>query len=173
MDDLFQKPKHREAPDLNVVPVIDMFTTIIFFLLLSTSFIALTKLTVPPAQVSTVDNPLTSPPLAPKLTATRTPAGGITITLSWMGGHPGQIKEELPPQNSQSISSQTLKTSKDLAFSFKQKFPDEKSLRVGMAEDLSYQILISVMDGVREVIPEIVLISYSEAASSLGTAGAL
>jgi hypothetical protein len=41
--------------------------------------------------------------------------------------------------------------------------PKEKTLKVGLGGNLPFQNLISVMDGVRTTLPDVVLVSYNEA----------
>lgn len=160
MDEVFKRPARRAIRDLNVVPIIDMFTTVVFFLLLSTSFIALTKLTVPPSRVSTISDPVAPPPLAPKMIVFGE-AEQLKVSLSWAGTNPG-IKTEAVRKNS------LFETTKKMVEEFNKKYPDEKSLQLGMAENVKYQNLIAAMDGVRELMPDVVLISYQEVAQRSG-----
>ncbi|MBK7961141.1 MAG: hypothetical protein IPK04_07975 [Bdellovibrionales bacterium] len=50
----------------------------------------------------------------------------------------------------------------ELVFSFKEKFPAEKTMQLVLSPDLNYQEMISVMDGIRLHIEDIVLNSYKE-----------
>lgn len=104
MDDFFVKPERKQIRELNLVPVIDMFTTVIFFLILSTSFFAFTKLTVPPAKVSVNSDPLTPPPMSTKLVLGSTPGveGSVRILLTWVGASPGQESRSIPREKVES-----------------------------------------------------------------------
>ena len=64
----FDSVSHKaHIPEPELVPILDALTSVIFFLLLSTTFIELTKITVPPSQTSVVTDPQTPPPATPKL----------------------------------------------------------------------------------------------------------
>jgi biopolymer transport protein ExbD len=160
MDDFFVKPERKQIRELNLVPVIDMFTTVIFFLILSTSFFAFTKLTVPPAKVSVNTDPLTPPPMATKLVLGPASEGGVRLLLSWVGEAPGQ--ETRTVENAK-VESEV----RGLVEAFKKRFPKERTVQLGMGPSLSYQVLIHAMDGAREQLPDLVLISPDEAAARL------
>ena len=68
IDEILQKRPKKRMKDLNIVPILDMLTTVIFFLLMSTSFIEYTKLTLPPASTISSANSSAVPPVAPKMT---------------------------------------------------------------------------------------------------------
>jgi biopolymer transport protein ExbD len=159
-DDFFERPSRRPVHELNLVPIIDMFSTVIFFLVLSTSFIAFTKLTIPPSKVSTITDPVAPPPLAPKMLLFGSP-GDYRLHLSWAGREPGTALEKIEAEGPAS-EPLLLQAGKKLATGFHEKYPEERSLQIGLAGDLPYQGLISVMDGVRDSLPDIVLISYQE-----------
>ncbi len=164
MDDFFVKPERKQIRELNLVPVIDMFTTVIFFLILSTSFFAFTKLTVPPAKVSVNTDPLTPPPMSTKLVLGTSSAAGqdgnVRLLLSWVGESPGQ--------ESRSIAREKVEAEvRLLAEEFKKKFPRERTVQLGLVPGLGYQVLIHAMDGVRDQLPDLVLISPEEAAARL------
>lgn len=165
MDDFFVKPERKQIRELNLVPVIDMFTTVIFFLILSTSFFAFTKLTVPPAKVSVNSDPLTPPPMSTKLvlgpsSAATGASGNVRLLLSWVGESPGA--------ESRSVERAKVEAEvQTLVEDFKKKFPRERTVQLGMAPTLGYQVLIHAMDGAREGLPDLVLISPEEAAARL------
>lgn len=175
MDDFLLKPQRRHVRHLNIVPILDMLTTVIFFLLLSTSFIQFTKLTVPPSQVSTITDPIAPPPLAPKLVVVKAGADLHRLILTWAGKEPGEDARPYraatdPKKDVPELAALAGKMISD----FHTKFPTEKSLQIGLGHDVEYQKLIAVMDGARENMPDIVLISYNEAESrARGTNGGL
>jgi hypothetical protein len=175
MDDFFEKPRRRLVRELNIVPIIDMLTTVIFFLLLSTTFMEYTKLTVPPSKVSTITDPVAPPPLAPKLAFVRQ-GSGYRLVLSWAGATGGEISKDFQPDAGTDLASPKtaqalLEFTKAAVGEFATKFPGEKSLQLGLGRDVAYQGLIAVMDGAREKMPDVVLISYDEAEARVrGTA---
>ncbi|MFL5815408.1 MAG: ExbD/TolR family protein [Bdellovibrionia bacterium] len=163
-DDIFQRPHPKHVKDLNLVPVIDMFTTVLFFLILSTSFYTYTKLTVPPAQVDTITKPLPKPPLAPRLLLASGKAGAkVQLVLTWEGSEPGEAEETIVSQDPKATPEEIRKKANSMLETFLKKNPDEKSIRLSMTPNTSYQYLISVMDGVRDRISDVVLTSYEEA----------
>lgn len=167
MDELFTRPPRRFLHELNIVPVIDLFTIVIFFMLLSTTFIAFTKLTVPPAKVSSVSDPVTTPPLSAKLVLLEGEAEGAgpgyRLALSWAGPQPGRQVARVPALEAKALQVRLTAESRRLVEEFARTYPSEKSIRLGLGAGLPYQQLISVMDGVREKLPDVVLISYEEA----------
>lgn len=157
MDFLFEKPSRRPIRDLNLVPVIDMFTTVIFFLLLSTSFFAFTKVTVPPSKVSVNTDPLSPPPLSTKFLVNESPSEPqrIQLQLTWAGKEPGALTGSCSRE-------EALKKTHDLAKDFIAKYPLERTIQLGLSSKVPYQVLISAMDGLRDFLPDIVLISPTE-----------
>lgn len=164
MDDLFSKPERKQVRELNLVPVIDMFTTVIFFLILSTSFFSFTKLTLPPSKVSINTDPLTPPPLSTRLVIGEE-GGRYRYLLSWVGESPGEDSGEAAPGELESRIRESMGR-------FKQKFPNERTVQLGLAPGVDYQALIRAMDGARDRLPDVVLISPEEAAIRLSAADA-
>jgi len=163
-DELFDRPHRKHIKDLNLVPVIDMFTTVLFFLLLSTSFFAFTKLTVPPAQVDTITQPLPVAPLSPKIILGSFKGGSqLRLILIWEGNQPGEITETVESDLPNATPEQIRKKANALVGAFLKNHPDEKSIRLSMTANTPYQYLISAMDGVRDHIQDVVLTSYEEA----------
>lgn len=159
MDDLFARPERKQIKELNLVPVIDMFTTVIFFLILSTSFFSFTKLTLPPSKVSVNTDPLTPPPLSTRLVIGKE-SGNYRYLLSWVG--------EAPGRDAGSAAGVDLEAGvREMLGRFKQKFPNEKTVQLGLAPGVEYQALIRAMDGARENLPDVVLISPDEASNVL------
>jgi hypothetical protein len=154
-----------------------MMTTVVFFLLLSTSFIEFTKITIPPSKVSTITAPERPPPAQPKLYVMKVKEG-IRLQMNWSGEKPGasfrlhKIDPAAPPppvdpakgpQTPTDIAGPEIqKLAKELADEYHTKFPNEKTLQIGMASTAPYQFLVSTMDGVREAIPDMVIISHAE-----------
>lgn len=141
-----------------------MFTTVIFFLILSTSFFGFTKLTLPPSKVSVNTDPLTPPPLSTKFVI-GPDQGDFRLRLSWVGAEPG---ERIKTVSAEEIE----KTSAALAAEFVGRYPREKTVQLGLASGVNYQALVRAMDGLREKLPDIVLISPEEAEVRLAARGA-
>lgn len=160
-DQLFGKPHRRHVQELNIVPILDMMTTVIFFLLLSTSFIEFTKITVPPSAVSTITDPVAPPPVTPKLILMKK-SEGYRVQLSWTGREAGAIARayKIEPQTQNAKSSDPVKLAEqeslalmklagEIVAEFATKYPTEKTFQVGMSGETPYQNLIGIMDGVQ------------------------
>lgn len=163
-------PRRHYLNDLNIVPILDMFVAIIFFLLLTTSFVGLTKLQVPPSSVSTITDPVVPPPLSPKLYLWSRGAE-LKIQLKWQGVQPGESLlslDLLQVRNTQALLTQ--KVGQVLA-DFKAQHPAEKTLQLSLESLLPFQLLIEVMDAARESLPDIVLLSPAEVAMLQGGGG--
>ncbi len=155
MDEFFPKLQKKHAKDLNIVPILDMLVTVIFFLLMSTSFIEYTKLSLPPS--ATVESATQSkiPPLAPKLKVIQRDAV-YEVRLSWGGPNPGMTT--VKASSEALLEGETRK----LVAAFSLKFPNEKTVQISMGRQVHYQNLISAMDGARDHLPDVVLSSYTE-----------
>ena len=179
LDEIFAKKPKKKIKDLNIVPILDMLVTVIFFLLLSTSFTEYTKLTVPPATTQAQEAAVPTPPLAPKLLLAGDRASPWLL-LVWGGEKPGERSERITECDPSARRKQILEAAGKLMGEFSTTYPAEKSIQLGLGPDLPYQDLISVMDGTRgkagsdtESTPlDIVLISHAEAqARVLATVG--
>jgi hypothetical protein len=136
---------------------------VIFFLILSSSFVEFNKQTLPPSSVSTSSGPATpdtTTPLNPKLIAVKI-ANKYRLLLIWAGKEPGQDEAYVDASDENSVELQ--KRTGELVQKFKVKYPAQASLQLGLGSDLSYQTLISVMDGAREYLQDIVLVSDEDA----------
>ncbi len=156
----FDSVSHKaHIPEPELVPILDALVSVIFFLLLSTTFIELTKITVPPSQTSVVTDPVMPPPTTPKLYIKVEGEKTLQLKLKWAGQNPDQIKKTVSraPENARSREVETAAL--DIVKEFKAKFPAEKSIQMIFSETATYQELISVMDGVRVEIQDIVLLS--------------
>lgn len=168
MDDFFQDfiavTRRPGVHDIPIAPIIDMLVAIIFFLLLSTTFVELSKQTVPPARLSTITNPVAPPPLAPKLFALRT-STGLRLVLRWSGDKPGQAVRNVALSEPSIFSEALVAETKKLIGAFTRKYPQAATLQIGFTQNIVYQEVISVMDGVLAFIPDLVLVSYDDAAA--------
>jgi hypothetical protein len=159
MFDLETERKHTPEPDL--VPILDGLTAVIFFLLLSISFVGLTKVTMPPS-VASVASPSQETPLSARLKATLVDSN-IQLKLEWIGKKPGSLREIVIRQEPHIKNQALIVTVKKMTSDFKAKYPDENTLQLALSETLSYQEMISMMDGALGQLKDIALSSYDEA----------
>lgn len=162
IDEYFGKRHKRRIIDLNIVPILDMLTTVIFFLLLSTSFMEYTKLTLPPSKTTVQSDPVAPPPLQPKFFVVPGLVGTY-FQLVWSGGEGGELSENLTETDPEKRRGAVFNLAATLAKEFKKKFPKENSIQLGLGKSIEYQDMISAMDGIREAIADVVLIAPSEA----------
>jgi biopolymer transport protein ExbD len=154
--------KHRGLGELNIVPIMDMFISIIFFLLLSTSMMSYTKQVLPPSATRAVTvSAEHNIPLNAKIYITKKEETFSAI-FKWEGVKPGTNKLEFK-NNVLEKPESLISDLKKLVTEFKQQYPQERTLQITMQAELPYQILISVMDAFRELLPDIVLTSYKNA----------
>lgn len=168
---MFDKPRRRSFLNLNLVPIMDMLVTVIFFLLLSITFIEFTKQTIPPSSVSTIEDPLRPPPVNPKLYMGRT-AQGLKAVLEWTGVNPGVTSTFLEVPSETRGAHKVLREQIDqMIKKFKESYPEVNTLQLGLARDLDYQIMMAVMDGVRMNMGDVVLASYVDAEAAIEKLG--
>lgn len=165
MLDLFDvsKKKH-EMPDLNIVPILDMLIAVIFFLLLTTSFLQFTKQSVPPSSISKITDPVAPPPVSAKLIGVMK-GTDLRLLLDWSGAKPGKVEKvvAMNPEDLPGSQKALLDTTTEIITNFSEKFPKEKTIQIGLGQDVPYQNLITIMDGAKEKLPDMVLFSYQEA----------
>ncbi len=161
---MFAKKKvHRHVGEIPLAPIIDMLVCVIFFLILSTTFTEYNKVSLPPASSSiysgpTAENP--KPPLSPhlyvKLEDNKQEEKQFSFVLKWSGESPDQIARK-------NIDEQNLNENlKQVLSDFKARFPKEKSIQLALGFNVSYQKLVSVMDQILPIIPDVVLESYAD-----------
>lgn len=158
---MFELENHprRHAPEPDLVPIMDGLTAVIFFLLLSVSFVGMTKLTVPPSSLAQL-NSNDATPLSPIVRAA--PVGGkLVVRLEWLGEQPSQL-ERAGIVRQGGINIDLKAAAADLAKEFKALHPQETSLQISLDPNMPFQELISLMDGLREHYQDLVLSSYSE-----------
>jgi biopolymer transport protein ExbD len=159
MFELEQERVHSPEPDL--VPILDGLTAVIFFLLLSVSFVGLTKVTLPPS-ASSVSVASDDIPVSARLRVL-TQGSTVLLRLEWLGKNPGSFKENVLRANSNKKNKAMLETVREMTEKFKARFPNENTLQLALAENMTYQEMISIMDGALLNIQDIALSSYSEA----------
>ncbi len=154
------------SPRIDLVPIIDAMTCVIFFLLLSSTFVEFTKISMPQAVSSVVTTSAAKePPLTPKLIGV-VKGDFIHLVLSWSGKSPSQMEKRVKrdPNNQRSEALQA--TAQGVAAEFKRMFPNEPALLLGLSPQATYQEMISVMDGARQEMKDLVLVSWTEAQSA-------
>lgn len=159
--------KHR-IPEVDLVPILDAMTSVIFFLVIAGTFIQYTKLTLPPSQVAPpspvppqVESTPPEPPMSPKIFTIRTDKE-LILALVWQGKNPDKITRKVAFVNGAKKSDELRVAAKEIGNEFRKKFPEEKSLQLGFSGLTTYQQMIDIMDGVRKEIKDIVLLSSSE-----------
>ena len=166
-DEFFQKPERRHQKDLNIVPILDMLVTIIFFLLTTAGFLEFTKLTVPPSATTVASPSKPEPPLAPKIFVVNS-GSGVRLVMVWAGRNPGQKSANIQSTDPEDRRLKLLENAKKFTSEFTKTYPGEKTIQIGLGSRVAYQELITVMDGVRDLMPDMVLISYGEAEARTG-----
>jgi biopolymer transport protein ExbD len=160
----FPQRKKKTIEELNVVPILDMFVSIVFFLLLSTSMVGMTKIVLPPSATSTVESTNTKIPLNPKLfvIAAVDKPGFLKIILKWEGNKPGS-DSVLVAEDIFRDQTPVVNAIKDMLKKFKNDHAEEKTVQISLQSGMAYQWLISAMDGAREILPDMILSSYQVA----------
>lgn len=145
---MFKRPSSRRKTAqqevvLNLVPILDTMVTLIAFLLYSISFLSLVSIESTYPQVSTEDvrEKLKEKPLQ------------LTLTLRDGGAEIWSPFEKIAPKKVANITDGEF----DLAgihsalLEVKQKFPNETKIVIVPHAGVSYDMLISVMDSVRNI----------------------
>ena len=157
----FHEHIRTETPEPDLVPIVDCLVSVIFFLLFSTTFIELTKLEVPPAAISNASSTDNKLPLMPKFYVDVN-GSNLNLLLTWAGRSPGSIKETIARADSKNPSQDLELKVKKMADEFIKGHSEEKSIQVALSAEANYQELITIMDGLRKTIQDIVLMSPDE-----------
>lgn len=165
MFDDFGSKEEKYIPEPELVPVLDALTAVIFFLLLSTTFVELTKITVPPSQTEVITEPNAKPPVSARLYV-KDQGGKLSLSLKWAGAHPDGIKRLVERRPDNSRSKELEDTVHELVTQLKAQYPEEKTLQMAVSENTTYQELISVMDGARHKMQDLVLLSPDDVNSA-------
>lgn len=163
MHDFLKKPKRHHVKEIPLAPILDLLTVVIFFLILSASFIEVRQNTLPPSSTSLIKNDPTSfekIPLNPKLIMVNENEK-VTLVLKWFGVNEGQIFRTL--KTSQKNYNQELKSNAtDIIREFKKNYPEESQLQLGWQKDIDYQSVLTVVDGTMLEVKDLVFISPEE-----------
>lgn len=155
-----------KSPRIDLVPIIDAMTCVIFFLLLSSTFVEYTKITMPPAVSAVAKSSVSKdPPVAPKLLGV-IKGNNINLTLSWAGQKPDQIVKRVKRDAKNQPSEDLRASALEIVEEFKKKFPEEKTMLLGFSSKVTYQEVISTMDGARKVVQDLVMVSWTESMGS-------
>lgn len=152
--------ERKQTPEPDLVPILDGLTAVIFFLLLSISFVGLTKVTMPPS-VASVANEESKMPLSVKLRAVLEDST-IQLQLDWIGDKPGAIRASVLRQRPTVKNQALIEAVKKITTEFKNQYPLENTLQLTLSENLNYQEMISMMDGALEQMKDIALASYKD-----------
>jgi biopolymer transport protein ExbD len=149
--DIFTPRKKKHPPNLSITAILDVMVTIIFFLLVGTSFETYTKLTVPPSKVSAVSEAEADPPANPRVSV-RAHGSEFTILLA-AGGRKGvELTRNAGLKNLREVVGK-------LVGEYFKNNPKETTYQLTIESSLSYQVLISTMDGIRLWAQDIVLVA--------------
>ncbi|MFZ4404227.1 MAG: biopolymer transporter ExbD [Pseudobdellovibrionaceae bacterium] len=159
MFDDFDSSQEAHIPEPDLVPILDALTCVIFFLILSTTFIEMTKLTLPPSQTTVNTDPVAPPPIAAKFFA-KVENNFLSLKIQWGGAEPSSLTRSILRKD---VYTKDLEdAAAAITNDFANKFPNEKSIQLSLSADANYQEMISLMDGIRTKLNDIVLISYKE-----------
>ncbi|MCB0369183.1 MAG: hypothetical protein KDD45_06925, partial [Bdellovibrionales bacterium] len=75
---------------------------------------------------------------------------------------PGNLKKTLARDQAERYSKDLETIVTGMLDEFAMKYPEEKSIQLGLVDRGTYQELVTVMDGIRKKIQDIVLISPDE-----------
>jgi biopolymer transport protein ExbD len=92
--------------------------------------------------------------------------GGLKLKLQWSGENPGENKKSLARSSDPSTKNERLallSLVQEMAKSFRSQHPKEQTVQIGLGSNVHYQDLLTVMDGLKEYLPDFVLISNFEA----------
>jgi biopolymer transport protein ExbD len=163
MHDFLKKPKRHHVKEIPLAPILDLLVVVIFFLILSATFIEMRQNTIPPSSTVVAKNSDAKEdlaPLNPKLIMALE-KNEITLMLSWRGASPGILTKKLKAKDisyDRDLKSSTL----NILTEFKKKYPDETKLQIGWQGNIKYQSVLTVVDGAMLGMKDLVLISPEE-----------
>ena len=160
MDVLLERRTRSNHHEIPLAPILDLLVIVVFFLVLSVGFVEFTKQTLPPASVSTVNDPATPPPLAPKFLITAD-AKNLNLLLTWQGTTAGSSEDHLTLEEA-ATPKKIMQKIGEMASQFKANHPEEKSIQLGLANTLTYQTMVAAMDGLQQHLPDVILMSYTD-----------
>jgi biopolymer transport protein ExbD len=128
--------KRHEAADINLTSMIDMFTILVFFLLVHGGFVrlAILELNLPTSQTAANDEP---------------PEFQLEITVRETGIEVGDRSTGLLNRIDKTGDNYHLDQLSSYLETVKQRFPDKADATLLLEPDISYELLVAVMDKVR------------------------
>ena len=163
MHDFLKKPKRHHAKEIPLAPILDLLTVVIFFLILSASFIEMRQDTLPPSSTTVAKGTSVdpnSPPLNPKLIMGMRD-NQIILLMKWFGVNPGQEVKIL--KISQKDYDQQLKKSAfEIVKNFKKIYPVDTHIQLGWQGKIKYQMVLTLINGVSMEVKDLVFLSPEE-----------
>jgi biopolymer transport protein ExbD len=128
--------KRHEATDINLTSMIDMFTILVFFLLVHGGFVrlAILELNLPTSETAAEDKP---------------PEFQLEITVRESGIEVGDRSTGLLSRIDKTGDEYHLDELSTYLEKVKQQFPDKADATLLLEPDISYELLVAVMDRVR------------------------
>jgi biopolymer transport protein ExbD len=128
--------KRHEAADINLTSMIDMFTILVFFLLVHGGFVrlAILELNLPTSETAAEDKP---------------PEFQLEITVRESGIEVGDRSTGLLSRIDKTGDEYHLDELSSYLEKVKQQFPDKADATLLLEPDISYELLVAVMDRVR------------------------
>jgi biopolymer transport protein ExbD len=128
--------KRHEAADINLTSMIDMFTILVFFLLVHGGFVrlAILELNLPTSQTAAEDKP---------------PEFALEITVREKGIEVGDRSTGLLSRIDKTGDDYHLDQLSTYLEKVKEQFPDKADATLLLEPDISYELLVAVMDRVR------------------------
>lgn len=163
MHDFLKKPKRHHVKEIPLAPILDLLTVVIFFLILSASFIEMRQNTLPPSSTITLAGASAKAediPVNPKLIM-GIREGQIILLLKWFGANPGQLTRKLTP-GLKSYDFELKNSASLLLKEFKKNYPGENQMQLGWQGDIKYQKVLTVVDGIITEIKDLVFLSPEE-----------
>ena len=163
MHDFLAKSKRKHLKEIPLAPILDLLTVVIFFLILSASFVELRQNIIPPSSSSIISSGVVESntiPLNPKLLIMNS-NGVVSLLLKWQGSTPGQIlkKTKISPA---SYDVDLKMATQKIVREFKNSYPDQSQIQLGWDGKTAYQLVLTAVDGVILEIKDIVLLSPEE-----------
>lgn len=163
MHEFLKKPKRHHVREIPLAPILDLLTVVIFFLILSASFIEMRQNTLPPSSTVVAHGSLATPekiPLNPKLIMGMKD-GEVIFLLKWFGATPGQLTKKI--KLGKKNYDLNLKSTASLILNeFKKVYPKESKLQLGWQGNINYQVVLTVVDGIIPEIKDLVFLSPEE-----------
>ncbi len=160
MHDFLNKPKRKHIKEIPLAPILDLLVVVIFFLILSASFVELRQNIIPPSSSSVISSAVMdseSVPLNPKLLIMNK-KGVISLLMKWQGSKPGQTIKKLKISEND-YDAELKSAAQEIVRKFKIDYPDQSQIQLGWHGDMIYQSVLTTVDGVLMEIKDLVLLS--------------